>query len=136
MRRHILVMITLPAVTLALALTNPVAVSACSLDTQIAATSSGDSPTYESIGTLLHIRFVNNGTTPISSVAFAATEDGKTATIVDRGTFSPGIVISHSFRGDQMYGFDADCKVASVLFADGSAWTAPDDKADPAAANR
>ncbi len=129
-------MITLPAATLALALNNPVQVSACSLDTAIASTSSGDSPTYEAIGTLLHIRFVNTGTTPVSSVAFNVTEDGKTSTIVDRGTFSPGVVISHSFRGDQMYGFDASCKVASVLFADGSAWNANNDQVDPASANR
>ena len=136
MQKHIQVMITLPAVTLALALTNPVQVSACSLNSITATTSSGDSPTYETIGTLLNIRFVNNGTTPISSVAFAVTEDGKTSTIVDRGTFSPGVVISHSFRGDQMYGFDASCKVASVLFADGSAWMAPEAQANPDSANR
>ena len=128
-------MITLPAVTLALALTNPVQISNCSVQTEVASTSSGDSPTYETIGTLLKIRFVNNGSTPVSSVAFNVSEDGKTSTIVDRGTFSPGVEISHTFR-EGMYGYDASCKVASVLFADGSAWMAPNDKADPASANR
>ncbi len=128
-------MITLPAVTLALALSNPVQVSACSVDTLVASTSSGDSPTYETIGTLLHIRFVNTGPTPVSSVAFNVSEDGKTSTIVDRGTFSPGVEISHTFRGE-MSGYDASCKVASVLFADGSAWMAPDDQARPSSANR
>lgn len=128
-------MITLPAATLALALTNPVQISNCSVDTEIASTSSGDSPSYQVIGTLLHIRFVNNGPTPISSVAFTVSEDGKTSTIVDRGTFSPGVSISHTFQGE-MYGYDAGCTVASVLFADGSAWMAPSDQADSASANR
>ena len=73
--------------------------------------------------------------TPLSSVAFNVTEDGKTSTIVDRGTFSPGVEISHTFQGE-MYGYDASCKVASVLFADGSAWMESNDQADPASANR
>jgi len=128
-------MITLPAVTLALALTNPVQISTCSIQTEIATTSSGDSPTYEVVGSLLHVRFVNTGTTPVSSVAFAVTEDGKTSTILDRGTFSPGITISHSFRAPT-YTYGATCKVESVLFADGSAWMAPDSQANPASANR
>jgi hypothetical protein len=128
-------MITLPAVTLALALTNPVQISTCSVDTEVASTSSGDSPTYETIGTILHIRFVNNGPTPVSSVAFNVSEDGKASTIVDRGTFSPGVEISHTFRGE-MYGYEASCKVASVQFADGSAWMEPNDQAGPASANR
>jgi hypothetical protein len=135
MQRHILVMITLPAVTLALALTNPVQISTCSVETEVATTSSGDSPTYEVIGSLLHIRFVNSGPTPLSSVAFAVSEDGKTSTIVDRGIFSPGVTISHTFQGAP-YAFDASCKVASALFADGSAWTAPGDQSNPASANR
>jgi len=128
-------MITLPAATLALALSNPVQVSTCSVDTEVASTSSGDYPTYQTIGTILHIRFVNTGPTPVSSVAFNVSEDGKTSTIVDRGTFSPGVEISHTFRGE-VYGYGASCKVASVLFADGSAWMAPNDQAVPASANR
>ena len=35
-----------------------------------------------------------------------------------------------------MYGDEASCNVASVLFADGSAWMAPNDQANPASANR
>ncbi|MGA8841925.1 MAG: hypothetical protein WB491_15660 [Candidatus Aquilonibacter sp.] len=128
-------MITLPAVTLALALTNPVQISTCSIQTEIATTSSGDSPTYEVVGSLLHVRFVNTGTTPVSSVAFAVDEDGTTSTIQDRGTFSPGVTISHTFRAPT-YTYGASCKVASVLFADGSAWMAPAEQADPASANR
>lgn len=135
MQRHILVMITLPAVTLALALTNPVQISTCSIQTEIATTSSGDSPTYEVVGSLLHVRFVNTGTTPVSSVAFAVDEDGTTSTIQDRGTFSPGVTISHTFRAPT-YTYGASCKVASVLFADGSAWMAPNDQANPTSANR
>ncbi len=128
-------MITLPAVTLALALTNPVQISTCSVNTEVAESSSGDAPTYQVFGTLLNIRFVNNGPTPISSVAFDVSEDGKKTTIVDRGTFSPGVAIAHTFRGE-MYGDEASCNVASVLFADGSAWMAPNDQANPASANR
>ncbi|HTV91239.1 MAG TPA: hypothetical protein VMG98_00835 [Verrucomicrobiae bacterium] len=128
-------MITLPAVTLALALTNPVQVSSCSISQETTTTSSGDSPNYEIIGSLLNIRFVNGGTTPVSSVSFAVTEDGKTSTILDRGTFSPGVTISHTFRNEP-FAFEASCRVQSVLFADGSAWMAPNDRPDPASANR
>jgi hypothetical protein len=128
-------MITLPAVTLALALTNPVQVSTCSVQSDVATTSSGDYPTYETIGTILHIRFVNTGPAPVSSVAFNVSEGDKTWTIVDRGTFSPGVQISHTFQGE-LYGDNASCKVASVLFADGSAWMEPNDQAGPASANR
>ncbi|MGC2129375.1 MAG: hypothetical protein WA629_04670 [Candidatus Aquilonibacter sp.] len=128
-------MIILPAVTLALALTNPVQISTCSVQTEVSTTSSGDSQTYEVIGSLLNVRFVNTGTTPISSVAFAVSADGKTSTIQDHGTFSPGVTISHTFRVPT-YTYDASCKVGSVLFADGSAWMAPTDQADPTSANR
>ncbi len=114
-------MITLAALTLALTMANPVNIATCSVDPIVMVTS-GDTTTQEIIGTQVHISFVNTGSQPISSVAFAVNEDGKTRTILDRGTFSPGVAISHYWRGDRDL-TDVSCSVNSILFADGTSWT-------------
>jgi hypothetical protein len=114
-------MITLAALTLALSAANPVTIANCSVDPVVMQTS-GDTTTQEIIGKQLHISFVNTGNEPISSVAFAVNEDGKTRTILDRGTFSPGVDISHYWRGDRE-AEDVTCSVNTVLFADGTSWT-------------
>jgi hypothetical protein len=114
-------MITLAALTLALTMTNPIDIATCAVDPVVMQTS-GDTTMQEIIGTQIHIAFINAGAKPISSVAFAVDEDGTTSTIVDQGIFSPGITISHYFRGDQSLE-NVSCSVNSVLFADGTSWT-------------
>ncbi len=114
-------MITLAALTLALTVANPVNIATCAVD-PVVAVSSGDTVTQEIIATQIHISFVNHGSKPISSVAFAVDEDGTTSTIVDRGTFSPGTTISHYWRGERTLA-DVSCSVNSILFADGTSWT-------------
>jgi hypothetical protein len=114
-------MITLAALTLALAMANPITIATCAVDPIVFQTS-GDVTTQEIIGRQVHISFVNTGSQPISSVAFAVNQDGKTSTILDRGTFSPGIPISHYWRGDRE-AEDVSCSVEAVLFADGTSWT-------------
>ena len=109
------------ALTLALTVANPVNIATCTVDPVVMQTS-GDVSTQEIIGKQIHISFVNTGNEPISSVAFAVNQDGKTSTILDRGTFSPGVAISHYWRGDREAD-DVSCSVNSVLFADGSSWT-------------
>ena len=114
-------MITLAALTLALTVANPINIATCTVDPVVAQTS-GDVSTSETIATQIHITFANTGSKPISSVSFAVDEDGKTNTILDRGTFSPGVAISHYWRGDRT--LEAiSCNVNAVLFADGSSWT-------------
>ena len=73
--RHIRDMITLAALTLALTVANPVNIATCAVD-PVVAVSSGDTVTQEIIATQIHISFVNHGSKPISSVAFAVDEDG------------------------------------------------------------
>lgn len=114
-------MITLAALTFALTMANPVNIATCAVD-PVVVQSGGDVSTQETIATQIHILFTNTGSKPISSVAFAVNQDGKTSTILDRGTFSPGVAISHYWRGDRELE-DVSCSVNSVLFADGSSWT-------------
>jgi len=114
-------MIIAAALTFALTMTNPIDIAACAVDPIVTQTS-GDVSTSETIGTQIHITFINHGSQPVSSVAFAVEEDGTTATIVDRGTFAPGIPISHYWRGERTLG-QVSCSVNSVLFADGTSWT-------------
>jgi hypothetical protein len=114
-------MITAAALTLALTMTNPIDIATCAVDPVVTQTS-GDVNYQETIGTQIHIAFINAGSKPISSVAFAVDEDGTTSTIVDQGTFSPGITISHYWRGDRSLQA-VSCSVNSVLFADGTSWT-------------
>jgi hypothetical protein len=109
------------ALTLALTMTNPITIATCAVDPVVVQTS-GDTTMQEIIGTQIHITFVNSGSKPIASVAFAVDEDGTTSTILDRGTFSPGIEISHYWRGDRTLQ-NVSCSVNSVLFGDGSSWT-------------
>lgn len=114
-------MITLAALTLALTVANPINIATCAVDPVVVQTS-GDVTSSETIGTQIHISFINAGNKPISSVAFAVDEDGTTSTILDRGTFAPGVAITHYWRGDRDLQ-DVSCSVNSVLFADGSSWT-------------
>jgi hypothetical protein len=114
-------MIMLPFV-LALAMSNPVSIAACSLDAETVPESSGDSPTQETIGTLLSIRFANDSDKPISAVTFVVDDNGRPFTILDKGTFSPGVAISH-FWNEGMIDFgDVSCSVTSVEYADGTSW--------------
>ncbi|MGB6985850.1 MAG: hypothetical protein WBD74_07780 [Candidatus Aquilonibacter sp.] len=114
-------MITLAALTFALTVANPINIATCAVD-PVVVQSGGDVTTSETIATQIHIAFANTGNKPISSVAFAVSQDGKTSTILDRGTFSPGVAISHYWSGDRTLQ-DVSCSVNSVLFADGTAWT-------------
>lgn len=114
-------MITLAALTLALTMANPINIATCAVDPVIAQTS-GDANYQETISTQIHVAFINAGSKPISSVAFAVDEDGTTSTIVERGTFSPGVAIERYWRGDRSLQ-DVSCSVNSVLFADGTSWT-------------
>jgi hypothetical protein len=66
---------------------------------------------------VLHVRFTNGGNQPIRRVVFGLS-DG--STVVDAGTFAPGVTIDHTFYLSPTH---ADsCSVASASFADGTQW--------------
>ncbi len=114
-------MITTAALIIGLTMTNPIDIPTCAVDPIVAQTS-GDTNTSEVIGAQIRVTFVNHGSKPISSVAFAVDQDGTTSTIVEKGTFSPGVAISRYWRAGRNLQ-DVSCSVNSVLFADGTAWT-------------
>lgn len=91
-------MITLAALTFALTVANPISIATCAVDPVVTQTS-GDVSTSETIATQIHITFANAGSKPISSVSFAVDQDGITKTIVDRGTFSPGVATNQPASG-------------------------------------
>ena len=77
-------------------------------------------------GNSLSISFVNQADKPIVSVAFDVTAGGTTSRIVDKGTFSSGTQINHSFNAYEFRNSAGDvaCALKSVAFADGSTWQA------------
>jgi hypothetical protein len=72
------------------------------------------------------VKFVNTGTTPATIVKFALNAGRYAQTIVDKGTFGPGVQIKHDFAvGDGVDELpNATVNVTEVDFADGSIWHA------------
>lgn len=104
----------------------PVLVSTCSvIDLYNPATNPefGGNISYRT----LQLTFRNTDESAAMVVAFDVTHDGTHTKIVDRGRFSRGVPIEHTF-GDfaGTYGAgDAQCTVTAITFADGRKWTAP-----------
>jgi hypothetical protein len=68
------------------------------------------------------ISFVNTADVPAKSVEFAVRAGNHTSLIVDKGTFSPGARITHTFeRSPDLVGATS-VQVREVTFADGSSW--------------
>ena len=76
----------------------------------------------------LNITYRNTSGTVAKRVTFAVTYGGRQRRIVDRGTFSPGAQIAHTFDvfDDAPYQGTAPqaCDVSSVRFADGTEYGA------------
>jgi hypothetical protein len=71
----------------------------------------------------LQISFVNGAPVAATDVRFAVTQEGRTQIVEDRGTFSSGTTIDHTFSPvDPAAQGIADCQVQAVSFADGSSW--------------
>jgi hypothetical protein len=72
----------------------------------------------------LSVKFVNTGTVPATTVKFALNAGRYAQTIIDKGTFSPGVQIRHDFAlADGVDALpNATCNVMEVDFADGSVW--------------
>ena len=74
------------------------------------------------IGSDITISFVNTGSEPATSVLFAVHSGRTTEIIVDKGTFSPGTSITHTFAEGPEYDGASTIEVRQVTFADGTAW--------------
>jgi hypothetical protein len=110
----------IPTLVAALAVQSPVHVETCDIFAPIIDLHMGtDIGTTETGAYNLRVRFANDGNQPITRVVFAL-NDGRT--IVDAGTFAPGVMINHWF---DLAPTNADsCHVESVTFADGTRWNA------------
>jgi hypothetical protein len=104
----------------AYASTSPIQVAAC--DASVASTTAAGFPGISvPAASSVSIAFVNQNQKTVKSVTFNVNG----ASVVDAGTFSPGVTIKHEFVSPQLLGdSDATCSVQSVAFADGSVWQA------------
>lgn len=68
------------------------------------------------------IAFVNTAAVPAKSVTFAVRSGRQTRIIVDKGTFSPGTRIVHTFNESPEFDDSSSVSVVGVAFADGSTW--------------
>ena len=97
-------------------------VRSCSIDTV------GPSPIERTGG--ITIEFVNTGAMPIAEVDFGVFYRAQPVLVKDVGTFSPGVVIKHTFY-NVLYGYTylgptpEICRVNRVVFADGTVSEAP-----------
>jgi hypothetical protein len=129
-----------PGATLGYTSVSPVAVQSCAVEP--VATNylgGGDSGAFlpETLvtGENLYVKFLNTTNKQISKVNFAVMDGSNQAVgVVDTGTFSPGVAITHSLKympdATIVQGYDSpaaspSCTVSSVLFSDGTTWTGP-----------
>jgi hypothetical protein len=68
------------------------------------------------------IAFVNTGKIPATSVEFSIRAGRRTSIIVDKGIFSPGTRIVHTFEKNPEFDETSSVRVLAVTFADGSTW--------------
>lgn len=97
--------------------TPPVRLATCEVSAPT--TVQGDNAPITVGGYTLSVRFSDSTPEPISRVTFTL-DDG--VTVIDIGTFSPGVTINHVFglgRSDA-----TTCAVTSVRFANGDIWNA------------
>jgi hypothetical protein len=70
----------------------------------------------------VRIAFVNTAKVAATSVKFTIRSGQRTSIIVDKGTFSPGARIVHTFDKDPVFDRISSVHVLAVTFADGSTW--------------
>jgi hypothetical protein len=77
---------------------------------------------------MLQLTFTNTDESIATQVSFDVVHRGAHTGVTDRGRFSKGVAIEHTFDDDfsSGYGRAPDvCTVAATTFADGRRWTAP-----------
>jgi hypothetical protein len=108
--------------------TSPVTVASCALQPSAPSFSLpyyGGGQTPASAGSTA-ISFENEAPATVSSVTFDVSDGRTTSRIVDKGTFSSGVAIDHSFITPQFQDdlSNVTCAVQAVAFTDGSSWQA------------
>lgn len=111
--------------TVAYGTQSPVALASFDVNSSLATGSigndSGEVPRF--IATGITLKFINRGGVPATTVKFLLGDGRSAQSIVDEGTFSPGVVVKHQFSIDTSDELaDAACRVVEVDFADGTAW--------------
>jgi hypothetical protein len=76
-------------------------------------------------GSNVTIAFLNTANVPATSVTFVVQSGSQTQILVDKGTFSPGTRIVHTFDESPFFADTTSVRVQGVTFADGNTW-APD----------
>ena len=104
----------------------PVRVASCSLTPAAPAIPMPYGPFSTPTGASTAISFVNQAPATVSAVTFVVSDGRTTSQIVDKGTFSSGIAIDHSFITPEFQNdvSNVTCSVKSVAFTDGSLWQA------------
>lgn len=76
---------------------------------------------------MLQLSFVNTDDAIATRVTFDVTQNGAHSVVTDRGRFSKGVAIERLYDGLGSSSGDAapSCSVATITFADGRRWTAP-----------
>lgn len=122
--------LVLPAAALAqetvgVATSAPIEVATCRQNVTIAQQPSlGD---IEVTTNSAHVRFVNRSSVAATDVVFQLRSGDDTQIVHDRGTFAPGVAISHNFTmrsGGTYFAGASTCNVVSAHFANGTAWRA------------
>jgi hypothetical protein len=81
-----------------------------------------DGAVFGSADSNVAIAFVNTANVPATSVTFVVQSGHQTRTIVDKGTFSTGTRIVHTFDENRDFADPTSVRVQSVTFADGNTW--------------
>jgi hypothetical protein len=104
----------------------PVRVASCTLDVADPSIAFPFGATLPLGTSSTAISFVNEEQRPIASVVFAVSNERTTSRIVDKGTFSKGVEIDHTFTTPEFGDLSGPlrCTVQSVAFADGTTWQA------------
>ncbi|GAC1312465.1 MAG: hypothetical protein NVSMB21_23050 [Vulcanimicrobiaceae bacterium] len=78
------------------------------------------------VGASDRVRFVNRATVAATDIAIRIDRGNETRVVHDRGTFAPGVAVTHSFSSGSQTSYvpqPASCSIVSVRFANGTAWT-------------
>lgn len=81
-----------------------------------------DGAPFGSAASNVTIAFVNTANVPATSVTFVVQSGNQTRIIVDKGTFSAGTRIVHTFDESPEFADTTSVHVQSVTFADGNTW--------------
>jgi hypothetical protein len=101
---------------------DPIAIERFSANLDYTLSTPFDGANRGSESSVVTISFADTANLPIKRVEFAVRAGNYTSLIVDKGTFSPGTRITHTFLRSRKLGYRSTVKVLKVTFADGSTW--------------